>query len=70
MAREPGSGEIRFPLRRAAEPVEEPAPPPPVRSWRPKSATPDPLELVTSDRCGLHMVQAHAIKQRTGKYRG
>ena len=45
MAREPGSGEIRFPLRRPADPIEEPAPPAPVRSWRPRPSEPDPLEL-------------------------
>ncbi|WP_077228667.1 transglycosylase domain-containing protein [Sphingomonas hengshuiensis] len=58
MAREPGSNDVRFPLRRQAEPESAPAPTPAprpapeakpardVRSWLPgRTAAPSPLEL-------------------------
>jgi penicillin-binding protein 1A len=48
MAREPRPGDIRFPLRRPAEPGEAPpapAPAPRVRAWQPRRAEPEPLEL-------------------------
>lgn len=50
MAREPGSSETRFPLRRPAEaepdfPAAAPAPKPEARPWRPRRIEPEPLEL-------------------------
>jgi penicillin-binding protein 1A len=44
MAREPGSGDIRFPLRRASESGDD-ATRTPARPWRPKGADPAPLEM-------------------------
>ncbi|WP_066799348.1 transglycosylase domain-containing protein [Sphingomonas soli] len=46
MAREPGPNEVRFPLRRQADAeLEPPAPKPEPKSWRPRPAREEPLEL-------------------------
>ncbi|MDP5280957.1 PBP1A family penicillin-binding protein [Sphingomonas sp. DG1-23] len=45
MAREPGSGDIRFPLRRQSDSGEDSSGAP-VRAWRPKNADPAPLVAV------------------------
>jgi penicillin-binding protein 1A len=47
MAREPGSGDVRFPLRRPAETGEDPAAAQ-VRAWRPSRADPAPLDVRVS----------------------
>lgn len=44
MAREPGSGDVRFPLRRPAESGDDSSAPS-VRAWRPKSANLTPLDV-------------------------
>lgn len=44
MAREPGSGDVRFPLRRPAESGDDSSPPQ-IRAWRPKAANLTPLEV-------------------------
>ncbi len=44
MAREPGSGDIRFPLRRQSESGEDSSGAP-VRAWRPKGAEPAPIAM-------------------------
>jgi len=43
MAREPGSGDVRFPLRRQSDSGEDSSGAP-VRAWRPKNTDPAPLE--------------------------
>lgn len=44
MAREPGSGDVRFPLRRQADSSDDSSLPP-VRAWRPTRADPAPLDV-------------------------
>ncbi|NIJ22130.1 penicillin-binding protein 1A [Sphingomonas naasensis] len=47
MAREPGSGDVRFPLRRPAESGDDSSAPQ-VRAWRPQSASLTPLEATVA----------------------
>ena len=66
MAREPGSGDVRFPLRRPAESGDDSSAPQ-VRAWRPKGANPAPIEMTIEDSiANMRVIDAVLKSERSG----